>query len=92
MCNGIDERGVYVRVNQPVAMTWPLTHWDSGAVKQAAARDPYNTRLLLNTLGVGAIRYADTKREGANQEFVNHTVILSVFMIVCMLAEVSFSL
>lgn len=34
-------------VHQPVAMTWPLTHRDSGAVKQAAARGPYNTTLLL---------------------------------------------
>lgn len=24
----------------PVALTWPLMRWDSGAVKQAAARDP----------------------------------------------------
>lgn len=35
------------RAHRPVTMTWPLTHRDSGAVKQAAARDPDNTQLLL---------------------------------------------
>lgn len=39
-------------MNQPAAVTWPLTHWDSGAVKQAAARDPYNTTLLLNAVHI----------------------------------------
>lgn len=43
----IDELGLQLDVRQPVAMTWPLTHSNSGAVNQAAARGPYNTTLLL---------------------------------------------
>lgn len=39
----IDVLGKWLHVHQPVTMNWSLTHRDSGAVKQAAARGPYNT-------------------------------------------------
>lgn len=57
--------GLQLNVRQPVAMTWPLTHRDSGAVNQAAARGPYNTTLLLTVVNRNCVKMSELERSSS---------------------------